>query len=1227
MRLTSFNIYIVAQTKYNGIMFKSFKKWQVLFFVLSFILLISGFSFHRAEAAYTDEHDFDYTHGENPSYSSLIQGTDGYFYGTTPYGGAHNDGVIFQYDPSTRVYTDEYDFNDTDGSNPWGSLTLSPDGKTFYGLAQNGGVYTSGVIFQYDPSTKTYTDEYDFNYNNNGVSPVGSLILGSDGKFYGVTLNGGANSYGVIFQYNPTNNHCMDEYDFGDGNNNLNGADPFNSLVQGNDGYLYGMTVAGGANDISSGGDGVIFKFDPTTDTYTKEHDFDYSDGAYPTGSLTLGTDGNFYGMTDDGGTNSDGNIFEWNPTSNTFTDEHDFDYSDGAYPTGSLTLGTDGNFYGMTEYGGTNGAGNIFEWNPTTNTVTDEHDFDNTDGAYPNGSLTLGTDGNFYGMTHAGGANSVGVIFQWNTKSAPVASDVSITGTPNVGEQLTGTYTYSNTDSSPEGTSTFQWYSNGNPIPLATTKNYTVLSTDQGANITFGVAPVSEENVTGTLVQSSGTLINSFPTFSHIFTDKHSFGTGIDGAYPNGNLTLGSDGNFYSMTSNGGANSYGTIFEWNPTTNTFTDEHDFDNTDGAYPNGSLTLGTDGNFYGMTEQGGANGVGNIFQWNPTTNIVIDEHDFDNTDGSYPVGSLTLGTDGNFYGMTQEGGTNGLGNIFQWNSTTNIFTDEHDFNNTDGAYPDSSLTLGSDGNFYGMTSEGGLNGVGTIFQWNQTTNIVVDEHDFNNTDGADPQGYLTLGTDGNFYGMTYEGGVNGVGNIFEWNPSTNAFVDEHDFNNTDGAYPQGSLTLGSDDNFYGMTSSGGANGAGIIFQWNPTTNIFTDEHDFDNTDGNDPDNSLTLGSDDNFYGMTSEGGVNNVGVIFELSASVTISGATTIGQTLTGHYTYYDTDGDLEGVSTYQWYRNGTSIPGANSLTYILVNADAGTTIKLGVTPVALTGSSPGTEVQSSGIVIPAAGSISTSSTIVNTAINPTVTVTGTDFKAGITVSDLTVGVGTTDLTFSSVTYVSATEITLNFTGTSAAGDITIEANTTAFDPASASSSNTLTVTVPAAIPLPPTKVSVSSTSGSGITYGCKDPSASNYNPFSASEPSLCKYASATPTTITPTPTTTTTPSQILGSGKCSAALTVTENLKLGDQDHKYSTYNKGIVTQVILLQTHINRILAASYKQAAGPTDGYFGPLTRQGVKRLQKVLNTVLQPKPLLIIDGIVGPYTKAAINDSCGN
>ena len=140
------------------------------------------------------------------------------------------------------------------------------------------------------------------------------------------------------------------------------------------------------------------------------------------------------------------------------------------------------------------------------------------------------------------------------------------------------------------------------------------------------------------------------------------------------------------------------------------------------------------------------------------------------------------------------------------------------------------------------------------------------------------------------------------------------------------------------------------------------------------------------------------------------------------------------------------------------------------------------------------------------------------------------------------------------------------------------------------------------------TGGSRALHYCNDTQALNYGSYSD-----CSYKSSGA-------------SSILGTGTCPANLVITENLKQGAHDGIYNLYTQEKVTQVSILQAHINRILAASYKQAAGPTDGVFGKLTKQGVQRLQMALNTILKPSSPLKLDGIVGAYTRAAINDSCG-
>ncbi|HEX7415441.1 MAG TPA: choice-of-anchor tandem repeat GloVer-containing protein, partial [Bacteroidia bacterium] len=101
-----------------------------------------------------------------------------------------------------------------------------------------------------------YTKLVDFALTTNGAEPLGSLIQASDGMLYGMTGYGGANTYGVIFQYNPATNTLIDKYDF----NNANGGNPQGSLMQATDGMLYGTTSNGGANF-----DGVIFQYNPVT--------------------------------------------------------------------------------------------------------------------------------------------------------------------------------------------------------------------------------------------------------------------------------------------------------------------------------------------------------------------------------------------------------------------------------------------------------------------------------------------------------------------------------------------------------------------------------------------------------------------------------------------------------------------------------------------------------------------------------------------------------------------------------------------------------------------------------------------------------------------------------------------------------------------------------------------------------------------------------------------------
>jgi uncharacterized repeat protein (TIGR03803 family) len=196
------------------------------------------------------------------------------------------------------------------------------------------------------------------------------------------------------------------------------------------------------------------------------------------------------------------------------------------------------------------------------------------------------------------------------------------------------------------------------------------------------------------------------------------------------------------------------------------------------------------------------------------------YSFDYTDGAYPV-ILIQGTDGDFYGTTAEGGTHSTcyegiacGTVFEM-APSGALTTLFNFDGGDGEGP-GGLVQGSDGNFYGTTSEGAI-GYGTVFKITSSGTLTT-LHSFDYTDGAEPAGALVQGTDGNFYGTTYEGGANTqcyegtCGTLFKITPS-GTLTTLQSFDGTNGWGPVAALAQGTDGQFYGTTTAGGSNGGG------------------------------------------------------------------------------------------------------------------------------------------------------------------------------------------------------------------------------------------------------------------------------------------------------------------------------------------------------------------------------------------------------------------------------
>lgn len=204
-----------------------------------------------------------------------------------------------------------------------------------------------------------------------------------------------------------------------------------------------------------------------------------------------------------------------------------------------------------------------------------------------------------------------------------------------------------------------------------------------------------------------------------------------------------------------------------------------------------VTLGADGNLYGVSEYGGDYGYGNVFQLRPGGGWTVLYSFMGDYDGAYPYVGLVQGADGRFYGTTYCGGDYGCGVVFRVGADATFERLYSFMDGSDGAYPYGRLLQGKDGRFYG-TACSGNHGLGTIFSVGTEGSFAV-VHAFNLLQGASPCSGLAAGPDGSFYGMTYYGGTSNLGTIFHVTPA-GAFSSLCSFAGTNGAKPIGDLLI-------------------------------------------------------------------------------------------------------------------------------------------------------------------------------------------------------------------------------------------------------------------------------------------------------------------------------------------------------------------------------------------------------------------------------------------------
>jgi uncharacterized repeat protein (TIGR03803 family) len=376
--------------------------------------------------------------GCEPS-SNLIFDSAGNLYGTSPYGGATNYGVVFELSPQagggwTEAVLHSFSDNGHDGFHPQGGLIFDAAGN-LYGTTSDGGDHRGGTVFELAPQVGGGWSEFvlhNFGGGTDGSEPNAGLIMDATGNLYGTTTVGGAHGYGTAFELKPVAGGGWTEKMLHSFSGTTDGSEPYAGLTFDAAGNLYGTTTGGGAYL-----GGTVFELLPQASGQWLGrvlHAFGQVNAngvsiVEPYGGVVFDQAGNLYGTTYYGGGGSGGVVYELTPTAGGWKETSVHNFGDGTSGGSGTNLyagvvfDTAGNLYGTTINGGDEhgdcsgtGCGVVFELTPATGgewTETVLIDFNYTDGGHPTGTLVFDSAGNIYGTTTAGGSGVFGTVFE----------------------------------------------------------------------------------------------------------------------------------------------------------------------------------------------------------------------------------------------------------------------------------------------------------------------------------------------------------------------------------------------------------------------------------------------------------------------------------------------------------------------------------------------------------------------------------------------------------------------------------------------------------------------------------------------------------------------------------------------------------------------------------------------------------------------------------------------
>ncbi len=762
------------------------KRSRVMHLVMGLLLLASA-TRGWAQVGFRQLKSFglqEFSTGNSPV--GVVVGRDGWLYGATGAGGSNGMGTLYRLNPAGPGHTILKHFEASEGSPRYPQELVQASDGYLYGIGAGGyGAGTilhpngTGTIFRIATNGADFAVLKAFPEAGDDGGPPTSLMEGKDGVLYGVTYYwGGQGDVGRVFCIGKDGLGYRTLKRFAQAPGE--GARPV-SVLEGSDGLLYGTTEQGGLGDAGFGNGGTVFRLgkDGSGFQILKHFTNSPTDGALP-GRLMEASDGRLYGVTGAGGATGEGTAFTLRKDGSDYRVLRSFSSADGFgnSPSG-LTEGLDGKLYGVHQYGGTTDQGCAYSLSK------DGLSFEIFPfGAYwpfkgaPNSSLARAPDGSLYGTTCCDGYRD----------PFDFGSVYVLAGGPGFLFKFDDTGGDGRSPSSP------------------------VLVTSNG--LLFGTTPNG-----GRYGQGAAFRLKSDGTGYTIL--RHYGGVPADPS-GGGAFVLGRDGALYCSSGGGGSNGFGTVYCMNQDGSGLTVLRHFRSVtpEPKTPRGLLE-GSDGYLYGSAG-GGSNDVGTLFRLDKTGGSFQVLRHFRNAEGeAQQPGTLIEGRDGALYGLAGSFGF--IGAIFRIEKDGGNYAVLKRFGDVpaDGSIPN-GLIEGSDGVLYGTTLIGGSNNVGTAFRLMKDGSGYEILRHFTTAGlggfpafatGGWPNGVIEA-ADGSLVGSTELGSPGGI--LFRMNRDGSEFVALGRF--FDGSRPEGRLSEGEAGRYYGVNSAGGSRGWGSIFRF-------------------------------------------------------------------------------------------------------------------------------------------------------------------------------------------------------------------------------------------------------------------------------------------------------------------------------------------------------------------------------------------------------------------------